>query len=195
MTTEPIGVYDCIVAKRDIAVRGMTQLAKSQAFPRLYATPAPRSRDDLMSEVMDLREANKKLAEDTKKLRNQIAIMKTMIPSRHGPVESALRMFIAVLADVGYQIEGRAYTLEDLKSQRRSRRFAWPRHVVAAICRAHCQSASLPAIAHAMGGRDHTSIMHACTNAPRILKMDTQLAEADRIVRARLFLMAAEAMQ
>ena len=44
-----------------------------------------------------------------------------------------------------------------------------------------------------MGGRDHTSIMHGCTNAPRILQMDTQLAEADRIVRARLTAMAAEA--
>ena len=52
-------------------------------------------------------------------------------------------------------------TVEDLKSQRRSREVAIPRQVAMFLIR-EMLGMSLPQIGEAFGGRDHTTVMYAC---------------------------------
>lgn len=51
--------------------------------------------------------------------------------------------------------------LEDFKSKRRTRSVAFPRQVAMYLCR-ELTDASLPQIGHEFGGRDHTTVIHAC---------------------------------
>lgn len=74
--------------------------------------------------------------------------------------------FLAELEDAGYLIDGRAMTLEDLRSQRRSQVFSRPRQVAMALCRDIARNASLPQIAAHFGNRDHTTAIYACRRAP-----------------------------
>jgi chromosomal replication initiator protein len=63
----------------------------------------------------------------------------------------------------------------DLLSKRRSRSIARPRQMAMAMAK-ELTSHSLPEIGDAFGGRDHTTVMHAC----RVIK---ELRETD--VRSR----------
>ena len=55
------------------------------------------------------------------------------------------------------------YTLkiEDLKAKKRSRNVAFPRQIAMYLCR-EMTDLSLPKIGEAFGGRDHTTVIHAC---------------------------------
>ena len=52
-------------------------------------------------------------------------------------------------------------SVPDVVGPRRSRNIAWPRFLAVHLLLAVRPDLSLPAIGHALGGRDHTSIMHA----------------------------------
>lgn len=93
--------------------------------------------------------------------------------------------FLAALAEESYTVDGSPYTLEDLRSPRRSRKYAWPRHVCIALARRICKSESFPEIAKAFGRRDHTTAMHACKRLPQHLESDPRLAGVyERVVIA-----------
>lgn len=51
-------------------------------------------------------------------------------------------------------------TVAALQSPRREKRFVWPRHVACYLCR-EFTSLSTSQIGRILGGRDHTTVMHA----------------------------------
>ena len=77
----------------------------------------------------------------------------------------------------------------DLLSKRRSRSIARPRQVAMALAR-ELTNHSLPEIGDAFGGRDHTTVMHACdrvkdlreTRAPRQRGLPQSLANPDQLM-------------
>jgi len=69
-------------------------------------------------------------------------------------------------------------TLNDLKSKRRTQNLAVPRQIAMYLSR-KLVSASFPVIGEKFGGRDHSTVIHACT-------VVSQRQEADAALRATL---------
>jgi chromosomal replication initiator protein len=64
----------------------------------------------------------------------------------------------------------------DLLSHRRSRSIARPRQVAMALAK-ELTNHSLPEIGDAFGGRDHTTVMHACKRVKELRETETRVAE------------------
>src|SRR5688572_895100 len=97
-------------------------------------------------------------------------VVETMITpylSRRGPID------LDVVIDTVAWVHG--LTRDELLSRDRSRRVAWPRHIAAYMCR-KLTAASLPEIGHALGGRNHTSILRAVRSVAERQSGDTGFA-------------------
>ncbi|MGB9886104.1 MAG: chromosomal replication initiator protein DnaA [Moorellales bacterium] len=68
---------------------------------------------------------------------------------------------------------------EDLRAKKRSRNVALPRQIAMYLCREFTEY-SLPRIGEAFGGRDHTTVIHACEKISRDLKNDPLLQQTLR---------------
>jgi chromosomal replication initiator protein len=66
--------------------------------------------------------------------------------------------------------------LSDLVSEKRSRSIARPRQVAMALAK-ELTSHSLPEIGAAFGGRDHTTVIHACKRVRELRESDTRMRE------------------
>lgn len=66
--------------------------------------------------------------------------------------------------------------LSDLLSEKRSRSLARPRQIAMTLARELTQL-SLPEIGQAFGGRDHTTVMHACQRVQGLQEADTRVRE------------------
>ncbi len=66
--------------------------------------------------------------------------------------------------------------MSDMVSERRSRSVARPRQVAMALSK-ELTTHSLPEIGDAFGGRDHTTVMHACKRIKELREGDTRLQE------------------
>ncbi len=64
--------------------------------------------------------------------------------------------------------------IEEMKAKRRTKGVAFPRQVAMYLCR-ELTDASLPRIGEEFGGRDHTTVMHACDRVKRALVEDAHL--------------------
>lgn len=64
--------------------------------------------------------------------------------------------------------------VSDLKSPRRMRVLAFPRQVAMYLCKKHVGS-SFPEIGGKFGGKDHTTVMHACRKIEKLLKCDSKI--------------------
>ncbi|MFT5572852.1 MAG: chromosomal replication initiator protein [Cryomorphaceae bacterium] len=64
----------------------------------------------------------------------------------------------------------------DLKSKRRNRQIARPRQVAMSIAK-ELTSMSLPDIGDAFGGRDHTTVIHACKKIAELIRIDSRINE------------------
>jgi chromosomal replication initiator protein len=64
--------------------------------------------------------------------------------------------------------------VSELKSRRRSKTVVVPRQVAMYLCR-ELTSASYPEIGRHFGGKDHTTIMHACRQIAKAREIDAQL--------------------
>lgn len=64
----------------------------------------------------------------------------------------------------------------DLLSKRRNRSIARPRQVAMALCK-ELTNHSLPEIGDAFGGRDHTTVLHACKTIKNLRETDADIAE------------------
>jgi len=71
--------------------------------------------------------------------------------------------------------------VSDLVSKRRSRSIARPRQVAMAIAK-EITNHSLPEIGDAFGGRDHTTVMHACKKVAELRESNTAINEDYRIL-------------
>ncbi len=65
-------------------------------------------------------------------------------------------------------------TMNDLKSARRHKRIVVPRQVAMYVCK-QLTSRSLPEIAAKFGGKDHTTVIHACKKIAREIEADSQM--------------------
>lgn len=115
---------------------------------RWFANPSNRAQMD--------REVNKRLKAEVdaiieRRTREQMAeIARMQIPN--GP---PIGEVLVLVSDVT------GAPVPDIIGPRRSRNLAWPRFLAVHILLAVRPDLSLPAIGKALGGRDHTSIMHA----------------------------------
>ncbi len=64
----------------------------------------------------------------------------------------------------------------DLKSKRRNRQIARPRQIAMALAK-ELTSLSLPDIGDAFGGRDHTTVIHACKKVAELSRTDSKVNE------------------
>ena len=74
--------------------------------------------------------------------------------------------------------------MAELLSKRRPRSIARPRQMAMALCKELTQH-SLPEIGDAFGGRDHTTVLHACRTIERLCETDGSLRE-DKVKLLRL---------
>lgn len=68
-------------------------------------------------------------------------------------------------------------SMEEFKSARRTRNVAFPRQIAMYLCR-KLTDMSLPKIGEEFGGRDHTTVIHACEKISNGLKTDEALETA-----------------
>jgi len=66
--------------------------------------------------------------------------------------------------------------LSDLHSPRRTRQITRPRQMAMALAK-ELTELSLPEIGSAFGGRDHTTVLHACRKVGELIRTDERLAE------------------
>lgn len=76
-------------------------------------------------------------------------------------------------------------TVLDLKVRRRTRDIAFPRQVAMYLARSLTDT-SLPQIGEHFGGRDHTTVLHACTKISQSIEQDPQLAATISDLRKRI---------
>lgn len=77
-------------------------------------------------------------------------------------------------------------TVEDLKSNRRSKEVTIPRQIAMYLCR-NLLSMTLPQIGAEFGNRDHTTVMHSCNKvADALNKNESDLNQEIKEIKARL---------
>ena len=76
-------------------------------------------------------------------------------------------------------------TVDDLKSKRRNREVSVPRQIAMYLVR-EMNGTSLPTIGMEFGGKDHTTVIHACKKVEDDLKTDLQLKETINTIKKRI---------
>lgn len=76
-------------------------------------------------------------------------------------------------------------SISDLKSPRRTRMLAHPRQVAMYLCKKIAQS-SFPEIGAKFGGKDHTTVMHACRKIESLLETNLKLQEEVSILEKNI---------
>ena len=66
--------------------------------------------------------------------------------------------------------------VSDLLAKKRTRSIARPRQVAMALAK-ELTNHSLPEIGEAFGGRDHTTVLHACRKVAELRETDSRIAE------------------
>ncbi|NLW55973.1 MAG: chromosomal replication initiator protein DnaA [Firmicutes bacterium] len=68
-------------------------------------------------------------------------------------------------------------TIDDLKSKRRTQNISFPRQIAMYLCR-ELTDASLPKIGEEFGGRDHSTVIHACDRIKEAMTKDFKTNQA-----------------
>lgn len=98
--------------------------------------------------------------------------LKDLLPTRKSRQTS--------MADVQRRVAERySLTVDDLKSDSRVRRMAFPRQIAMYLCR-ELTGSSLPRIGEEFGGRDHTTVLHACDKIGTERRKNPELDESLR---------------
>ena len=66
--------------------------------------------------------------------------------------------------------------MSDLLSKRRNRSIARPRQIAMALCK-ELTDHSLPEIGDAFGGKDHTTVLHACRKIRELVEADISVRD------------------
>ncbi|MCC6564120.1 chromosomal replication initiator protein DnaA [Candidatus Uhrbacteria bacterium] len=77
-------------------------------------------------------------------------------------------------------------TMDEILGKSRERRLAFPRQVAMYLLREEAKC-SYPSIGDQVGGRDHTTAMHACEKITGLLKQDEQLKRDLTIIREKIY--------
>ncbi len=78
-------------------------------------------------------------------------------------------------------------TMDELMGKSREQRFAFPRQVAMFLLRQEAKC-SFPAIGKHIGGRDHTTAMHACSKIDKLLNKDDQLKRDVSLMREKIYM-------
>ena len=76
-------------------------------------------------------------------------------------------------------------TIADLNGKKRNRSIAFPRQIAMYLCR-ELTSSSLPRIGKTFGGRDHTTVMHACDKIKKQYMENTEIAKTINKLREQI---------
>ncbi|HXL04506.1 MAG: chromosomal replication initiator protein DnaA [Firmicutes bacterium] len=76
-------------------------------------------------------------------------------------------------------------SIDDFKSKKRTRNITYPRQIAMYLSR-ELTEASLPRIGDEFGGRDHTTVMHACSKIQEDIQQDQVLAASIKDIIAKL---------
>ncbi len=104
--------------------------------------------------------------------------LKDMIPSQRPKQISIYHIQQAVAAF--YQV-----SMDEMKAKKRTRNISHPRQVAMYLCRELTEE-SLQKIGEEFGGRDHTTVLHACDKMHTDMQQDQALASAVKEIIARL---------
>lgn len=77
-------------------------------------------------------------------------------------------------------------TLDEIMGKSREQRLAFPRQIAMYLLREEGKC-SFPSIGDHVGGRDHTTAMHACSKISDLLKTDEQLRRDINLIREKLY--------
>lgn len=77
-------------------------------------------------------------------------------------------------------------TMEDMLGKSREQRLAFPRQIAMYLLREEAKC-SFPAIGDHLGGRDHTTAMHACTKISALIKENEQLKQDLSLIREKIY--------
>ena len=97
-------------------------------------------------------------------------VLKDII-SNHRPRKITPELIQKVIAE-HFQMK-----IEDMKSRKRNRPIAFPRQIAMYLCR-ELTDLSLPKIGELFGGRDHTTVIHACDKISTSIESDLQVKRA-----------------
>jgi len=75
--------------------------------------------------------------------------------------------------------------VSDMTSARRARQVARPRQVAMYLSK-HLTQRSLPEIGKKFGGRDHTTVLHACNKVAELIDIDSEFADNVGLLRSML---------
>lgn len=76
---------------------------------------------------------------------------------------------------IAYVAEYYLLSIGDLKGTSRSRRLARPRQIACYVMRCVCPHLSFPAIGRLLGGRDHTTVLHAVSKVSDLMAVDAEI--------------------
>ncbi len=115
------------------------------------------------------------------------ALAAEVLDGLYPPARGRVARAVAPTIDLIQQLTCEAFgvTLDELVSQGRTARVSWPRQVAMYLCREHTDQ-SLPAIGRRFGGRNHTTVMHACRQTSKRLASDQDAYDAVHSLSARL---------
>ena len=141
--------------------------------------------DNIQSNVRELEGAlNKIIAYH--QLKNQVPTLESVAPivQSFRPVDiiktATPRELMHVVAEY-YDI-----TMDELVGKSREKRLAFPRQIIMYLLRED-MSYSYPSIGQELGGRDHTTAMHAYSKIKRCLESDEKLCHDMEIIKQRLY--------
>lgn len=77
-------------------------------------------------------------------------------------------------------------SVEDLSGTSRKKELVEPRQIAMYLLREELH-ASFPSIGHELGGRDHTTAMHACTKVANLLEREEKIKQDITLIKQRLF--------
>ena len=101
-------------------------------------------------------------------------VLDVMYPAVHAPGRAGPLS----IADVQTLVAGRyGVTVDQLTSSSRTAAINWARQVAISLAR-DLTGQSLPVIGEAFGGRNHTTVMHACKRVSQRLKTDPEAVQA-----------------
>ena len=95
-------------------------------------------------------------------------VLRDLLPAARSRVVTIQAIQLSVAEFFGLRVE-------EMRAKRRTKGVAFPRQVAMYVAR-ELTDASLPRIGEEFGGRDHTTVMHACQRVREALKRDAHLA-------------------